>query len=298
MSSDTSVFSPERFGLPTREELVAHRIWDLHYHGIGPPYNKTPAQQNEETFEFVERMGVERVCPFLHVGLGTTGGPTDRFPPELERQFGEVFARWGNRMAPFVWLNPTNVAGSLAAIDRWVVNGPMVGFKFGSFILPCTHPNFVPLVERAAELKAAFYIHAWYVVGGEPRRFDGASPTATSHPGDVAELARRYPEVPLICGHSGGDWEMGIRTIAPHSNIYLEFSGSDPHSGSVDFAVAELGAERIVWGGHIPSRAYANELSKVFDADISFAQRKLILGGNLRRMLTPILTRKGVKFVR
>jgi len=37
----------------------------------------------------------------------------------------------------------------------------------------------------------------------------------------------------------------------------------------VDYAIRELGVDRLVWGGHGPSRSYATELGKVLDADIS-----------------------------
>jgi predicted TIM-barrel fold metal-dependent hydrolase len=112
---------------------------------------------------------------------------------------------------------------------------------------------------------------------------------------DVVELAQRFPDVPMICGHSGGDWELGARAVRPYKNIYFEFSGSDTHSTEVDFAVKELGAERIVWGGHIPSRSYATELSKVIDADLTNEQRMLVLGGNMRRLAEPIFKQKGYK---
>ena len=61
----------------------------------------------------------------------------------------------------------------------------------------------------------------------------------------------------------------------------------------LDYTVAQLGADRLVWGGHGPSRSYATELSKVFDSDSSDTQRRQIFGGNLRRIATPIFRRKG-----
>jgi predicted TIM-barrel fold metal-dependent hydrolase len=99
----------------------------------------------------------------------------------------------------------------------------------------------------------------------------------------------------MICGHTGGDWELGVRAVRPHKNILMEFSGSDPHSGMVDYAVKELGADRLVWGGHGPSRSYATELGKVLDADLSRADRMKILGGNLRRICAPTFRKKGIK---
>ena len=83
----------------------------------------------------------------------------------------------------------------------------------------------------------------------------------------------------MICGHSGGDWELGVRAVRPYKNVLLEFAGSDPHSGMVDYAISELGVDRLVWGGHGPSRSYATEMGKVLDADISKARSH----ENLRR---------------
>ena len=78
-------------------------------------------------------------------------------------------------------------------------------------------------------------------------------------------------------------------------NVHIEFSGSDPHSGQVDYTVRELGAGRLVWGGHGPSRSYSTELSKVLDADLTHEERMQVFGGNLRRIAAPIFRRKGYK---
>jgi predicted TIM-barrel fold metal-dependent hydrolase len=109
---------------------------------------------------------------------------------------------------------------------------------------------------------------------------------------DVAILAQRFPDVPLICGHSGGDWELGVRAVRPFGNVSIEFSGSDPHSGQVDYTVGQVGVERLIWGGHGPSRSYSTELAKVLDADLTHAQRLQIFGGNLRRIAAPIFRQK------
>src|SRR5205814_7191435 len=112
---------------------------------------------------------------------------------------------------------------------------------------------------------------------------------------DVVELAQRFPGVPMICGHSGGDWELGARVVRPYENVYFEFAGSDLHSGSVEYAIELLGVNRITWGGHGPSRSYATELGKVLDADISKADRMKIFGANLRRITASIFRKKGIK---
>jgi predicted TIM-barrel fold metal-dependent hydrolase len=121
------------------------------------------------------------------------------------------------------------------------------------------HPNNDPIIELAAKLNALVYIHAWMIVGGNPRRPGGGNFGGDSAPIDVANLAERFPNFALIRGRSGGDWELGVRAVRARPNVYVEFSGSGPHSGQVDSAAAQIGADRLIWGGRGPSRSYPTE---------------------------------------
>jgi predicted TIM-barrel fold metal-dependent hydrolase len=116
-----------------------------------------------------------------------------------------------------------------------------------------------------------------------------------STPPDVALLASRRPETPVICGHSGGDWELGIRAVRATPNVLVEISGSFPTRGFVEMAVRELGSRRIVYGSDVPGRSFSSQLAKVYGAEIPDADKELIFSGNLRRVLTPILNAKGIK---
>jgi predicted TIM-barrel fold metal-dependent hydrolase len=58
-------------------------------------------------------------------------------------------------------------------------------------------------------------------------------------------------------------------------------------------AVRELGAERVLFGSDAAGRSFASQLGKVTGAEIAEHARRLILGENLRRILTPILRTKG-----
>ena len=135
-------------------------------------------------------------------------------------------------------------------------------------------------------MNALIFQHTWMKVNG-------------NHPGestplDLAELADRHPSVPIICGHTGGDWERGIRAIREHRNVSIGIAGSDPANGFVEMGVRELGAERVMYGSDAGGRSFASQLAKVHGARISDAEKKLILGENLKRMLGPILKRKGI----
>jgi predicted TIM-barrel fold metal-dependent hydrolase len=77
--------------------------------------------------------------------------------------------------------------------------------------------------------------------------------------------------------------------IRAAKNISAEVCGSDPTAGMVEMAVRELGPERVIYGSDFPGRSFASQLAKVYSADLSEAARRLILGDNLRRLLSPIL---------
>lgn len=282
--------TPADYGLPSRDEFVKLRIWDIHYHG----FDKSTIEQHEECMRYVERLGIERVFSL------EIAGHLDRpfAPTGIEARQREILERDSDRVSGMVAVDPSDPNRSVDKMVQWIRNGPCVGIKYAGHDrndVRCSHPKNDAIIALAADLNAVIYIHTWLKVGGEPRRPGGGNGAGEATPMDVAILAKRFPEVPLICGHSGGDWELGIRAIRPYKNVYLEFAGSDPHSGAVDLAVKELGADRLVIGGHIPSRSYATELAKILDADLTQEQKVQIFGGNLRRIATAIFKKKGYK---
>ena len=127
--------------------------------------------------------------------------------------------------------------------------------------------------------------HTWFKTGGKQG-------PGESTPSELAQLAALYPKQKFLCAHAGGEWEQGIRAVRESPNILIETSGFDPTAGFVDMAVRDLGAERIVFGSHLPSRSLGTELGKVIAADIPERDKQKILGENYRNLLEPILDSK------
>lgn len=258
-------------------------IWDAHCHLSGVP-GDTPKERLARLLEFADRMGIERLC--VSMGMKWSHDPA---PDDLRRQNDEVLCavtRFPNRAFGFVYLNPNHVETSLAELDRCVRNGPMVGVKLW-VAWRCNAPELDPLVRRATELKAIILQHTYVKTTGNL--------PGESTPMDLAELARRHPDATFICGHTGGNWEIGIRAIRDCRNVYADLCGSDPTAGYTEMAVRELGAERVVYGSDAGGRSFASQLAKVFGAQIPDSAKKQILGANLKRLLGPILTLKGIK---
>ncbi len=258
-------------------------IWDLHCH-LGGFDGRTPEEKMAEMIRYADRMGVDRLCVFM-------GYPFDANPsPETLRaqndQVLQALTHWHHRAVGFVYLNPNHVQFSLDEFNRCVRDGPMVGVKLW-VARRASAAELDPLIERAAALQAVIFQHTWFKTGGNL--------PGESTPLDVAALARRHPSAPMICGHTGGNWELGVRTIRGVKNLYADLAGSDPTAGFTEMAVRELGAERVIYGSDVGGRSFASQLAKVAGAEIPEAARRLILGENLRRLMQPILQAKGVR---
>src|SRR5207237_5126492 len=174
---------------------------------------------------------------------------------------------------------------SVQEFNRCVRDGPMISVGEIEADRRCNVPEMDFIIERAASMKAPILQHTWLKTGcNEP---------GESTPYDLVELARRHPDVQFMCVHTGGNWELGIRIIRATKNVSAETAGSDPTSGFVEMAVRELGAERVIYGSDVGGRSFASQLGKVIGANIPDSAKELILGGNLRRLLAPVLKAKG-----
>jgi len=274
---------------PLLPDLTRYRVWDCYASfsaGVAGSGRRgdTPDAIAEAMLEQFDAFGIERIAPLLQVGMGTRDGASSPRSDELRR----CLERWPNRLLGIATLNANDVAGCRENMDRWIRDGPMIGVFFPSSnrSLVCTHPNFDPLVERAHELGAVVLQHTWFKTGGKDS-------VGESTPAELAELARRHPHIPFVCVHAGGEWEKGIRAIRDCANVLVETSGFDPTAGFMELARRELGAERIIYGGHFPGRSFGTELSKVLGAELTEDERLLIFGGNFRRLLRPLFQRQG-----
>ncbi|AGA30979.1 amidohydrolase family protein [Singulisphaera acidiphila] len=258
-------------------------VWDLHCHLSGVP-GRTPDERMAQLIKYADRMGIARIC--VYMGMNWSYDPS---PEEFRKQNDEVLqalSHWHDRALGFVYLNPKHVKESLAELDRCVRDGPMVGVKLW-VAQHANAPELDPIVERATELNAVIFQHTWIKATGNL--------PGESTPMDLAALAARHPKAALICGHTGGDWELGIRAVRGQQNVAVDLAGGDPAAGITEMAVRELGAERVIYGSDAGGRSFASQLAKVQGADVPDAAKKLILAGNLKRLLGPILQAKGVR---
>ena len=258
-------------------------IWDLHCHLSGIE-GRTVDERMANLIRYADRMKISRVV--VSMGKSFLQEPT---PEQFRQQNDDVvqaLSHWHHRAFGLAYVNPHFLPESLAEIERLVADGSMVGIKLW-VARRCSDESLDAIVTRCAELKALIFQHTWIKTTGNL--------AGESTPLDLAELARRHPEVPMILGHSGGNWELGIRAVRELPNVSVETAGFDPTAGMVELAVKELGAERVLYGSDAPGRSFASQLAKVAGAEIGERERELIYGRNLQRWLDPILKLKGMR---
>jgi len=264
------------------EEL---RIWDQHSH-LGSVPGDTPEERMALLVKCMDRMGVERLILSQGYSADQHPNPAEQFRLENDRVMRAVKA-FPDRAYGSVYLTPALRDFSMQELNRCMRDGPMVMIGEVEAEARCNVPEMDPIAEWAAANEVVILQHEWLKTGGnEP---------GESSPFDVIELARRHPKLQIVCAHTGGNWEPAIRAIRDTRNVYAGLAGSDPTSGFVEMAVRELGAERVIYGSDVGGRSFASQIAKVEGANIPESDKKLILGGNLRRLLTPMLRRKGYK---
>jgi len=132
-------------------------------------------------------------------------------------------------------------------------------------------PAAFPLLETAAELGMPVMAHIT--------------------PDESDYLMQHVPQVRLVMAHMGGqpyahgDWHRAVAVAKKHPNLLLDTATSQIDNGMIEYAVAELGPEKIVFGTDMPLLDPYTQLAKITGAEIDEHAKSLILGGNYARIL-------------
>lgn len=158
-------------------------------------------------------------------------------------------------------------------LDRYVTDFGFRGLKIYSVppLLLIDDPYMIPILEKAAELRIPVLAHS---TGAE-----------------CESLCSQVPNLILINAHMGccpqaqGDWHRSVAAAKRYPNIYLDTTSSSFDNGMLEFAVAEVGPERILYGSDLPLLDPTLQIAKVTESDLEPSEIELILHGNIDRLL-------------
>lgn len=176
----------------------------------------------------------------------------------------------------FCYINPRHGSKAIKEIKRCIRNYGMKGIKLW-IACRCNKKKVFPVIEAAIDYNIPVLQHAYV------RK--GPNLPGESYPEDVAELAKKYPQVKIIMAHMGFNWKRGIDAVKFYKNISVDTSGFDPEFGSIEYAVKQLGAGRILYGSDAPGRDILCQIGKVNAADISERDKAHIFFQNARFLL-------------
>ena len=196
----------------------------------------------------------------MHEGNETLRHVVARFPERMYGYYTFSSGRCGD------W--------AVEDLERYVNEYAFRGLKIYSVppLQLIDDPYMIPILAKAAELKIPVLAHS----------------TAA----ECESLARQVPELILINAHMGccpqaqGDWHRSIAAAKRYPNIYLDTASSSFDNGMIEFAVAEAGVEKILFGSDLPLLDPVLQIAKVTQSDLSVADQEKILSGNLLRLLS------------
>ncbi|HEU5424501.1 MAG TPA: amidohydrolase family protein [Nitrolancea sp.] len=254
----------------------------IHLHSAGCRYDQ---HEVAECMRLARRAGIERAIYLFN--LADTGG-YDPAPGDVRRSNDlglRLVTEHPDFFTGFCYLNPAHDPGFIEEeLARCVADGPLQGIKLWVAV-KATDPRLDPILTRAVELGVPVLYHAWYKATGYAYN--------ESTPAEIADLARRHPRATIIMAHLGGGGWRGVQDIKSCPNVVVDTSGAQPQAGLVEYAVRELGAERVVYGSDWPIRDFATQVARVTGARLTAMDRASILGGNAARLVPGLAAKEG-----
>jgi predicted TIM-barrel fold metal-dependent hydrolase len=85
--------------------------------------------------------------------------------------------------------------------------------------------------------------------------------------------------------HLTGCGVRGVLAVKDCANVVVDTSGAAPEAGLVEYAVAQLGAERVLYGSDAPIRDFGVALARITGTQLDARAQRKILHDNARALL-------------
>ena len=223
----------------------------------------------------LDRLGIDRAC----VSVVGSGHENDEMLAVLDAAPG--------RFVGFVSVNPRYPGQMLDDLHRCFEHPMVMGIgevhpTSYQHEYPITGDRYVPVWEFANARRIPVLIHSG------PR-----SEAARCSPAMLAEVARAFPDMPVLVGHAGGydSWDMldqAIEATAGCNNMFLELCAMGRFYGAVEHMVDGLGAGKVVFGTDGPFHDWTAEVAHVACARLSDDEKRQIFGGTMQRLLDAV----------
>lgn len=258
------------------KDVMKYRKIDAHCH---------PESDIELQLDAADRLGIEKMQISMPV---TNFSGTEPEGPEKVRENNDIVIntvrKYPGRFIGFFTLNPLYRKESLEEMQRCVDNG-LIGYK-GYTQAKVNDPVYYPIIEKLIDLKMIVFMHTFCQLGmaGYRMKYDIGRFQNTTLPEDMVDAAKRYPEATFHFAHiaGGGDWEYECKTLRSYPNIYVDTGGSNNEENIIDFAIRNLGEDRIFFG---TDNCYEHGVGKILASKATETQKQKIFFDNYVNVL-------------
>lgn len=239
-------------------------IIDVHSH-IGPSwYGWWKNEVSQEDFvKTMDKYRIDKACVSYWSIQSETGND----------YIAEFAKKYPDRIIPIACIIP-RFDDSVQEVERAYKQLGAKGLKLhpAANSYPANSPVVFPVVEKAIELGLPMLFHCGH--------------DEYSHPHNLGDLAKRYPEAKIIMGHMGEEAVFeGLELAAQHDNIFLDTTGSLNLYHIMHRAIKKVGEDRIFFGTDFVALNPGPEIAKVRDVDLPDRQVAKIMGENLAKLL-------------
>ncbi|MGV3502768.1 MAG: amidohydrolase family protein [Adhaeribacter sp.] len=267
---------------PAREKAGDIFLEARKYRKLDAYANAYPGSSLAKTqIAFADKLGIEKL--FVALPMVDRKWTPQEFRAANDQVLQAVKA-FPDRLVGQLTLHPAYLPEALEEIRRCVDLG-MVGLKLYNAV-KINDPVCFPIIEKMISLNMIVHVHAEATlgVGGYRMKYDLKKARNMCVPEDFVDVARRYPEAMFQYAHigGGGDWEYAVKALRNSPNVYVDTGGSNNAAHMVNFAVRQLGEDRVLFGC---DSSYWQGVGNVLAADLSEAQKKKIFFDNYNAIL-------------
>lgn len=234
------------------------RFQDCHGH-LGPRKHQyyIDGGDLDATVAELDRLHIDRVCAFHFVSVGDERAGNDITI--------EAVRRHPDRFVGFAFVNPHRGTDEILAELQRCREAGLRGVKLAASYegYPLDGPHIELAVRWAHENHQIILNHDW-----------GA-------PAFVERMVRTYPDALILTGHTTLAY---AEIMKRHENLYV-CSCPLTTPGACEKVVAEIGADRFMFGSDLLDLSIAWGLGPILFARIRESEKRMILGGNLRNLL-------------
>jgi uncharacterized protein len=216
--------------------------------------------------DLLSSMDDERIA---HSILMAMKPPGYHFEPENDR-VAQAVASHPHKLSGFVRVDPWQRDSAYREVVRGLDDLGLIGLYLHPFEeqFPANDEVVLPLMQIVQERQVPLML-----AGGYP---------GFSHPSQIGDLARQFPDVTIIATHGGQLNISGLllgdagRMLRTNPNVMMETSGIY-REDFIEDTISELGAHRVLFGSNAPYMDQGFEAARIRFAHVK-DETKAVIG--------------------